>query len=241
MRFNHMVISLALTALVSVSCSGGKPHDAKACDTQTAVQAATPSAPETDIAPLSRDVEFMIFLHRFTSDPDFQMDHIRFPLGKMSYAYLPDQELYDSFTSKYWYLQSIESLRDHFTWKNDNRIVYLFNNSMIDAEDAPEFQETYTFEKIDGQWYVTKGDYSSSDVGLARNTAQEVRDANAQYRKNTLILPLNTPIRAPRATIPTHQSACSPKRTFPAFRKPNSALCATKSWPVMATPSNPPT
>lgn len=142
------------------------------------------SKPQT--AHITNDLDFMIFLHRFTSDPDFQMAHIKFPLGEMSYAYLEDQGRYDSFTSKYWVLQSMESLQGHFKWEGDSKIVYLYNSSMYSAEigfdEVPEFENTYTFEKIDGEWYVTKGNYSGSDVGLAQYTAEDALKKNAQFR-----------------------------------------------------------
>lgn len=145
---------------------------------------------EQAVAPIPRDIEFMAFLHRFAEDPEFQMLHIKFPLGKLTYANImkEDGEYYpDDFTERYWCLYDGAYMRGdgagYFTWVNDNKIVFDYNSSMLD-EDTGEFGTTYTFEKIDGEWYVTAGDYYGSDVGIADYLAQEVASQNERFRKD---------------------------------------------------------
>ena len=179
MKKTFLPIAFALIALVAISCNSsnndgnksGNPQDAESIENQGKASA---------VAPITRDMEFMIFLHRFTADPDFQMDHIKFPLGPMSSAVDLVEHDVDDFTAKYWRLQDMNDLSGYFTWKNDNKIVYYVNDHI--TGDEFEFLVTYTFEKIDGDWYVTKGDYSGSGVEEAESTASFVKDYNKEYR-----------------------------------------------------------
>ena len=182
MKSNIILIPSMVVVLLAASCSGSTPKE-PVSDKETRAEVVTIDRPTKIQAPMTRDVEFMTFLHRFTTDPDYQMAHIKFPLGKMSYAYLESKGDYDDFTSKYWILQDMESLRGYFTWKSDTKIVYLLNNSVLGEEYGAEFQDTYTFEKINGEWYVTAGDYSGSDVGLAEYTAGNASSQNKKFRK----------------------------------------------------------
>lgn len=180
MRIRYVLSTVVILSLCAIACNSGTPKQEPRPDNDEKPVDFTESQ-EPQVATITRDIEFMAFLHRFTSDPDFQMAHIKFPLGKMSYAYRDDIDDYDEFTSKYWVLQSMDDLRGYFTWKNDKKIVYLYDN-IIAGCDA-EFETTYTFEKINGDWYVTKGNYSGSDVGLAEYTAGAASSANTRFRK----------------------------------------------------------
>ena len=176
MKKTFLPIAFALIALLAISCnlSNNKPEnqqDAESVENQEKT---------SSVAPITRDMEFMIFMHRFTSDPDFQMDHINFPLGPMSSAVDLVEHDVDDFTAKYWRLQDMNDLSGYFTWKNDNKIVFLVNDHI--TGDEYEFLITYTFEKIDGDWFVTKGDYSGSGVEEAEATAAYVKDYNREYR-----------------------------------------------------------
>lgn len=183
MRLRHLV--LAATALLLAACGHAAPTEGDVADsTAGMVQGA-----EEAMVPMSRDVEFMVFLHRFSEDADFQMQHIRFPLGKLSYANFigEDGDFYpDDFTAKYWCLYDGEYMRydgaGYFTWQGDERIVFDYNSSLLE-ELWGEFGTSYTFEKIGGEWYVTGGDYYGSDVGIASSLAQMVEGRNRQFRE----------------------------------------------------------
>ena len=176
------VVIIAAAALLVAACgnstgAGNKEADMLQVEEQT-------------VAPITRDIELMVFLHRFAADADFQMQHIKFPLGKLSYANIFDEEgetfYLDDFTEKYWLLCEGEYMRDeaagYFTWVNDNKIVFDYNCSLL--EDCwAEFGDEYTFEKIDGEWYVTAGDYYGSDVGIAEMQAGYVASRNDEFRK----------------------------------------------------------
>ena len=171
-------VALLVAACGNTAGSGNKVEDMSQVEEQA-------------VAPITRDIEFMIFLHRFAADADFQMQHVKFPLGKLSYANIIDDEEEgtfhpDDFTERYWLLSIGEYMRDegtgYFTWVNDNKIVYDYNCTLL--EDCwAEFGDEYTFEKIDGEWYVTAGDYYGSDVGIADAQASYVAYRNDEFRK----------------------------------------------------------
>ena len=181
MRTHLILLAAAAALLAACGHTGGAPLAGDESMVQT---------DEQSVATITRDIEFMAFLHRFAEDPDFQMQHIKFPLGKLSYANIFDEEgetFYpDDFTERYWLLSEGEYMRDggagYFTWVNDNKIVYDYNCSLL--EDCwAEFGDEYTFEKIDGEWYVTAGDYYGSDVGIADYQAGYVASQNELFRK----------------------------------------------------------
>ena len=141
--------------------------------------------------PITRDIEFMAFMHHFAEDPEFQLQHVRFPLGKLSYANIPDPDddgnwLPDDFTERYWLLSIGNYMRvdapGYFTWLDDNKIKYDYNSSLLD-EPTGEFGDEYTFEKLDGEWDVTQGDYYGSDVGIADDQACYVASRNKEFLK----------------------------------------------------------
>lgn len=176
MKKTFLPIAFALIALLAISCNLSNNKS----ENQQDVESVENQEKTSSVAPITRDMEFMIFMHRFTSDPDFQMDHINFPLGPMSSAVDLVEHDVDDFTAKYWRLQDMNDLSGYFTWKNDNKIVFLVNDHI--TGDEYEFLITYTFEKIDGDWFVTKGDYSGSGVEEADATAAYVKDYNREYR-----------------------------------------------------------
>lgn len=182
-------LSCTLTFMTLCSCGGGssikdmidknKSNDVEA-EAENLSDDDLNNEQKTQIMPITRDVEFMIFLRHFTSDENFQFGHIKFPLGKLSYAHMDNSDKKDSFTKKYWMMQDINSLAGYFTWKNDNKIVYLQTASMTNSE--ADYRFTYTFEKINGVWYVTQGDYEYSDVGIAEYTAEMASESLAAFR-----------------------------------------------------------
>lgn len=176
MKKTFLSIAFALIALLAISCNLSNNKSENQQDAESVENQEKTSS----VAPITRDMDFMIFMHRFTSDPDFQMDHINFPLGPMSSAVDLVEHDVDDFTAKYWRLQDMNDLSGYFTWKNDNKIVFLVNDHI--TGDEYEFLITYTFEKIDGDWFVTKGDYSGSGVEEADATAAYVKDYNREYR-----------------------------------------------------------
>ena len=176
MKKTFLPIAFALVALLAISCNLSNNKSENQQDAESVENQEKTSS----VAPITRDMEFMIFMHRFTADPDFQMDHINFPLGPMSSAVNLVEHDVDDFTAKYWRLQDMNDLSGYFTWKNDNKIVFLVNDHI--TGDEYEFLVTYTFEKIDGDWFVTKGDYSGSGVEEADATAAYVKDYNREYR-----------------------------------------------------------
>lgn len=178
MKKTILPIAFALIALVAISCNSSNNDGNKSGNQQDAESVENQN--KTAATPITRDMEFMIFMHRFTADPDFQMDHIKFPLGPMSSAFIYEEHDLDDFTARYWRLQDMNDLSEYFTWKNDNKIVYYVNDHM--TGDEFEFLVTYTFEKIDGDWYVTQGDYSGSGAEDAESTASFVKDYNHEFR-----------------------------------------------------------
>lgn len=181
----YSILAIAAVMTILTACSGGKGNgnDNAADSAQVVTADNTPS-----VTPITRDIDFMIFLHRFSEDIDFQMQHIKFPLGKLSYANLEDSDGWhpDDFTERYWAYDNGDYMRTqspgYFTWLSDSKIVYDFNSSFFD-EAIGEFQTTYTFEKIDGEWYCTGGDFSGSDVGMAEYVASDVKNSNNKFRK----------------------------------------------------------
>lgn len=178
-------IPLSIALFAMVSCNSANNNNAKTDSSDpsvTAISNAENQPSTAAVAPITRDLDFMIFMHQFANDADFQMSHIKFPLGKLSYAYNMETESYDSFKSCYWLMLDLSVTTKYFTWKNDNKIVFLYNSSMEDIE--AEFEYTYTFEKIDGEWYVTQGDYHFSDVGLPEYTKQMAAESQQAFRRN---------------------------------------------------------
>ena len=100
----HLIL-LAAAAVLLAAC--GHTGGASSAGDESMVQ-----TEEQSVASITRDIEFMVFLHRFAEDPDFQMQHIKFPLGKLSYANIFDEEgetFYpDDFTERYWLLSEGE-------------------------------------------------------------------------------------------------------------------------------------
>lgn len=174
------ILFLVVTALPFIAC--GHPTDK--------VESNDSVSGEQTVVPIARDIEFMAFLRHFAEDAGFQMQHIKFPLGKLTYANIMDEEgenFYpDDFTEKYWCMYDGEYMRTdgagYFTWVDDNKIVYDYNCSLV--EDCwAEFGTEYTFEKIDGEWYITSGDYYGSDMGIADFQAGYVASRNDEFRK----------------------------------------------------------
>lgn len=182
--FIPIIITIAvITAFCA--CSNSNNNDNNVANSeQDDISGAT-----TASSGMTPEIEFMAFLHHFAEDEEFQMAHIKFPIGKLSYANIetPDGDWEtDDFTARYWNLEDANYMRltapGYFTWKNDTVIKYDYNSSLIE-EVGGEFGVEYTFTKIGGEWYVTAGDYYGSDVGMADYVASDVAYRNKEYRK----------------------------------------------------------
>ena len=179
------LLFVATMALLLSACGGRSQDNPAVVGEDSLLMAEEPS-----MAPITRDVEFMAFLHRFAEDPEYQLQHIKFPLGKLSYANImgEDGDFYpDDFTQRYWSLDNGNYMRvtdpGWFVWKNDSMIVYDYNSSLLEDECVGEFGTEFLFEKIAGEWYVTNGDFYGSDVGIADLVAGEVAATNKKFRK----------------------------------------------------------
>lgn len=180
--FSILAIATVMTIFTACSGGSGKGDNNAADSAQVETVDNTPT-----VTPITRDIDFMIFLHRFSEDIDFQMQHIKFPLGKLSYAQLegPDGYHPDNFTERYWAYDNGDFMRTgapgYFTWRGDDKIEYVLNSSV--DEELNDAHDNYTFEKIDGEWYCTDADFSGNDVGFAEEVASWVKNRNDKFRK----------------------------------------------------------
>jgi len=132
---------------------------------------------------------FAVFLRNFTSDADYQLAHIHFPLGTRSGMFkrdanAPNGYLPVSFTEEVWVLKELdyfliypEEIEGGFTQLSPDKV--LFERQGIYAG----FFSKYTFERIDGEWYLTEGDESDSDVAFYDDVLPMVKELNAKFRK----------------------------------------------------------
>lgn len=182
MKKFFLALSAATMLLIAACGNGGSNESAPNDEPQSS------GNNEQREAIMSRELEFMAFLHHFAEDEDFQMQHIKFPLGKLSYANIEDNEGWhpDDFTSRYWDLNNGNYMRvtepGYFTWESNTKIVYDYNASLFE-EAVADFGVEYTFEKIDGEWYVTNGDFYGSDVGMAEYVAGDAAHGCSEFRK----------------------------------------------------------
>ncbi|MBC5633651.1 hypothetical protein [Parabacteroides hominis] len=125
------------------------------------------------------------FLKRFTSDMEFQYAHVKFPIGNLEFLdpEADPQGVIETkrtpFTKELWILRSKESfdsmnestIKAGFKRINDKKVVWSLMYSEI---GSGSYSECFTFEYMDGSWYVTQGDY---DFGTDLPTYEEQVEA----------------------------------------------------------------
>lgn len=148
-----------------------------------------------DTTPRTKDEavdSFAEFIVEFCSDRDFQMEHIRFPLGTLSGMITNEDVRTGSrtnveFGEDLWLiLDASDFAIDHsvyegerveqggFRYISPTRIEFERRGLLV------EYLRSYTFEYIDGGWYVTQADFHSSGVDTYEDCVREFARINAE-------------------------------------------------------------
>lgn len=167
----------ALMGLLFVHASCGSKQksesalvaDTLSVDTVVAVQ----EAPEV----------FEDFLKEFTSSTEFQYSRVIFPLGKLSMVKGDAYEV--PFTKELYFLVDKSSFKERdneevfakFTYEGDNKAKFEENGQIVG------YYNHYGFERKDGKWYLTSGNYSGSDIGEYSLTVKNAEKHNAKFLK----------------------------------------------------------
>lgn len=138
---------------------------------------------------------FDVFLSKFTSDMAFQYAHIKFPIGKLdlldpeadAQGLIETKEV--PFTKELWVLKSkrnfpkgdYKNTEDGFKWVNDRKVIWSY--SWVEEEvGCSSYSESFTFEYIDGDWYVTQGYYENGiDTPTYEEQVEMVRQSNSSF------------------------------------------------------------
>ena len=116
-------------------------------------------------------MEFMMFLHNFCTDREYQLAHVKFPAGTLTYP-LNDSVPY---TVEYWRMLKLADFvisRDSddfgfgiepvmtggFDWRDDEHVCF---TSQLTPANLYLMVE---FERQEGVWRVVKADYHNSDA-----------------------------------------------------------------------------
>lgn len=148
-----------------------------------------------DTAPTNRQqaVEsFSEFIVEFCSDKEFQMGHIRFPLGVVT-GMITNEDIRTGgrtevpFTQDLWlYLGASDFAIDRqiydgeraeeggFKYVTPTRIEFVRRGLIV------EYLRSYTFEYVDGDWYVTEADFHNSGVDTYEDCVGEFARINAE-------------------------------------------------------------
>ncbi len=159
---------LSLAALL-VSCGSTKNNS-------------TTEAAEPEVSTLT---SFSAFLRDFTSDVDFQMSRIRFPLGEHTGVTNSDGS-HPEYTRELWAYRTMDYFTidpnnesGGFVIENENKVTFECWGEYID------YFSTYTFERIDGIWMLTAADEAESGMCYYKEWVQGVKSYNAKHlRKN---------------------------------------------------------
>ena len=120
--------------------------------------------------------EFMMFLHNFCTDRVYQLTHVTFPAGTLTYP-LNDSVPY---TIEYWRMLTLKDfvvirdsndygfgiepfMRGGFEWRDDEHVVF---TSQVTPANLYLMVE---FERQEGVWRVVKADYHNSDAVTAED------------------------------------------------------------------------
>jgi len=137
----------------------------------------------------SKTETFDKFLKRFTSDVNFQWSRIKFPLGTLDLGGAENL----SYTKDCWGLRmgeeafrvghteenDGESVWDaKFVTEGDDKIIYTDEYSGIWYS-----KDTFTFERIGGQWYVTAHEIVFPTMLTVDEFKQNVKENNNKYVK----------------------------------------------------------
>lgn len=148
-----------------------------------------------DSAPTNRQqaVEsFSEFIVEFCSDKEFQMEHIRFPLGVVT-GMITNEDIRTGgrtdvpFTEDLWvYLDASDFDIDEqiydgeraeeggFKYVTPTRIEFSRRGLIV------EYLRSYTFEYVDGDWFVTEADFHNSGVDTYEDCVREFARINAE-------------------------------------------------------------
>ncbi|WP_456086391.1 hypothetical protein [Parabacteroides sp.] len=136
-----------------------------------------------------RGESFDDFRKRFTSDVDFQWSRVKFPLGTLD---LGGAEKCP-YTKDCWVLRiGVEAFKIGHTEENDGefvwdaRFVFQGEDKVIYTDEYSGIwynKDTFTFERIGGEWYVTAHEVVFPTMLTVDEFKQNVRENNKKYVK----------------------------------------------------------
>lgn len=140
---------------------------------------------------------FSEFIVKFCSDKDFQMAHVRFPLGTVS-GMITDEDIRTGdrtdveFGKELWlYLDASDFQVDTREYEGEQaeqggfRCVSPTHVEFMRKGLIVEFLRSYTFEYVDGDWYVTGADFHNSGVDTYEDCVREFARINAEKELST--------------------------------------------------------
>lgn len=120
-----------------------------------------PEKAENDVSSSTKNEDFKSFIQTFTSDKDFQLSRIKFPLNlvksKDEWQFLGTNDIFEG-------VKTIKGspLQGEFVKESENKYLYtlymvylLENDNGEDEYDGGELLFGIIFSKIDGEWMVT--------------------------------------------------------------------------------------
>ena len=160
-----LLLLLSMAGGLIVSCQGAEGRGEDVVDSASMVA----DLPVEDGC--TAVTEFMMFLHNFCTDRVYQLTHVKFPAGMLTYP-LNDSVPY---TVEYWRMLTLKDFvisRDSgdfgfgiepymtggFEWKDDEHVLF---TSQVTPANLYLMVE---FERQEGLWRVVKADYHNSDA-----------------------------------------------------------------------------
>jgi hypothetical protein len=181
--FSQMLL-LSLTMGLIVSCHHSEEKEMDAVDSAI-VDAGFPD--EDGCTPV---MEFMMFLHNLCTDRAYQLAHVKFPAGTLTYP-LNDSVPY---TVEYWRMLKLTDFvisRDSgdfgngiepvmtggFDWRDDEHIC--FTSQLTPAN----LYLMVNFERQEGVWRVVKADYHNSDAVTVEDCIEMAKGYKEDFAK----------------------------------------------------------
>jgi len=127
-----------------------------------------PEKSENDLSSSTKDEDFKTFIQKFTSDEEFQLSRIEFPLGyadsKEEWEFLDANDIFEGTSKKepYTWGRSDEEIFFIGKFSKDSDNKYHYTRMFVlhsDSEPDDDFYELgfgLSFTKIDGEWMLTE-------------------------------------------------------------------------------------
>ncbi len=157
---------------------------------------------------------FSCFMRNFTSDADYQMQHICFPLGELTDVVAVESDGESSsveFGESLWAYKEIDCFvvdpwweRGGFSLLQDGRLHFECCGVLMD------YKRSYTFEQRDGEWMLVEAFESHKEKSDYKDIEAQVRESNHHFLRRRA---------AGKGFIPYVKSGADDTRAYTSQRK----------------------